>query len=274
MKKISKIMTMFVLTLVCLVSAISFVGCNNDPKIANIGLSKDIVTDYAINDKINLNEAKLVVTFDNDSQKNIAITSDMITGFDTATAGTKTLKIKYKNEEVSVKYNVYEKDFATVINKVSQNLYNENKYMVTEYRYNSSTTLWDADDYDIKNGNYFKSIPAETPSSYEIYDLVNMKCYSASDGSTKTVNYTLKQIYTYAYTFVDTDYTIVKISLAFDNNMYRLEYNFVDDTTSYQVTAIVSADCKVQEIIVMQGLNKVAKYDYVYTGVAEIVWPN
>ena len=76
------------------------------------------------------------------------------------------------------------------------------------------------------------------------------------------------------YVFVDTDYTIVKTSLSFDNNLYRLEYNFIDNNSAYQVTAIVSADYKVQEILVTQGLNKVAKLDYVYTGVAEIVWPN
>lgn len=273
MKK-SKIMTMLVLAFVCLVSVFSFTGCNNNLEIINIGLSKDIVTDYAINDKIDLNEAKLIITFEDNSQKSIAISSDMITGFDTTTAGTKTLKIKYKEEALTVKYNVYEKDFATVINKVSQTLYNENKYMVTESRFNSSTLVWNIYEYYIKNGNYFKSIPADSPSSYEIYDITNMKCYSASDGSTTTVEYTIKQIYSYAYVFVDTDYTIVKTSLSFDNNLYRLEYNFIDNNSAYQVTAIVSADNKVQEILVTQGLNKVAKLDYVYTDVAEIVWPN
>ena len=107
MKKITKILT-FAIAFVCL--SLCFAGCVFDgkPTLDSIAINGSIQTQYAKNEALNLNDAKLVLVYSDDSQKEIKILTSMVSGFDTTTAGNKTMTITYKGKTTTVNYVVSE----------------------------------------------------------------------------------------------------------------------------------------------------------------------
>lgn len=103
MRKLTKILS-FAIAFVCL--SLCFAGCGLDskPTLDSIGIKGTIQTQYTINEELNLNDAKLILTYSDDTQKELDITSNMITGFDTTTVGNKTLTITYKEKTTQINY--------------------------------------------------------------------------------------------------------------------------------------------------------------------------
>ena len=86
MKKTINIFAKLALAIICFAGVLLVAGCN-EKELVNIGLSANIKTQYLLNENIDLNGAKLVLTYSDDSQKELVISGDMITGFDTTTIG-------------------------------------------------------------------------------------------------------------------------------------------------------------------------------------------
>lgn len=107
MKKISKILLPLTLVLVAFVGLIGFTGCGSEgKKVVNIGLNKEIKTQYDVNEELNLEGLELIISFNNYTQENIKITNDMVTGFDTKTLGPKQMVIKYLDNSLTINYTV------------------------------------------------------------------------------------------------------------------------------------------------------------------------
>lgn len=268
MKKLTKIMTSIVLAFGLFACVFSFAGCQgNEKELINIGLSKEIKTEYAINEKIDLNDAKLVLTYNDDSQKEMTISNDMITGFDTTTVGEKTLTISYNAKEIKVAYKVYIKDFDTIMNNVSINFLNESKFYLKAQE--NVENEWRDSLYDyVKNGRYLKLINGEIEV---IYDLINHKSYyknevKDSDMKLTDISY---------YSIINQSSVLQKTSVDFVNNEYRLSYICQVGSSPVQANATISADLRVKEIFLV-NIDSVAKgkliFDYV--NVPEITVPN
>ena len=82
MKKAINVFAKLALAIICFAGVLLVAGCN-EKELVNIGLSANIKTQYLLNENIDLNGAKLVLTYSDDSQNELVISSDMITGFDT-----------------------------------------------------------------------------------------------------------------------------------------------------------------------------------------------
>ena len=79
-----------------------------EPQITSIEVKEGTLkTDYFVGEALSVENAKLVVTYENSTTKEVAITSEMVSGFSTATAGTnKELTITHESKTVKVKYNI------------------------------------------------------------------------------------------------------------------------------------------------------------------------
>lgn len=91
--------------------SLCFLGCNNNTnkttaEIIGIDLVGSIKTNYYVGDELNLNNAKLRVAYDNDTQNEINLLSTMIYNFNTNTLGNYTLKITYKGFSINKNYTV------------------------------------------------------------------------------------------------------------------------------------------------------------------------
>ena len=268
MNKLTKIMTSIVLAFGLFACVFSFAGCQgNEKELINIGLSKEIKTEYAINEKIDLNDAKLVLTYNDDSQKEITISYDMITGFDTTTVGEKTLTISYNEKEIKVAYKVYIKDFDTIMNNVSINFLNESKFYLKAQE--NVDNEWRDALYDyVKNGKYLKFINKENEV---IYDLINHKSYYNNE--VKDSDFKLTDIEWYST--INLSNVSQKTSVDFVNNEYKLSYICQVSSSPFQVNATISADLRVKEIFLVNiDIGARGKLIFDYVNVPEITVPN
>lgn len=74
--------------------------------VSKIELTKAIQTEYQINDDLNTNNAKILVTYSDNSTTQIDLDLDIISGFNTTSIGAKTLTITYEGTTINVNYNV------------------------------------------------------------------------------------------------------------------------------------------------------------------------
>ncbi len=74
--------------------------------ITSITLSTSIKTSYRLGEEIDLNDAKIVAHFNNDTTQEITILESMITDFDTTTTGSRNLKITYIGHIITKNYSV------------------------------------------------------------------------------------------------------------------------------------------------------------------------
>ncbi len=103
MKKLTKILSIAI-AFVCI--SLCFVGCSFDskPTLSRIDIKGSIQTEYALNEALDLNGAKLMLTYSDDSQKELELTQSMVTNFNTTTAGNKTMTISYKEKTLQIDY--------------------------------------------------------------------------------------------------------------------------------------------------------------------------
>lgn len=97
----------------------------------------------------------------------MAITNDMVTGFDTSTVGDKTLKIVYKNKEVKVNYSV---DYSS--SNVELMLEQVNN------KCNGETV--------VKNGNLYKAVISNMTYYFDLQNNVAIRVDDANNQETVT----------------------------------------------------------------------------------------
>ena len=86
----------------------------NPLEITDVKISSKPRTSYAIGEKLDLTGGKLLVTYNNGSKKNVDMTADMVSGFDSSAEGTCTLTVEY--EGFSEEYNVTVVKAAVLLN--------------------------------------------------------------------------------------------------------------------------------------------------------------
>ena len=69
-------------------------------------ISADHKTEYKVGDPLDVSNLKIEATMSDGSTKTVPVTSDMVGGFDTSTAGTKTLTITYEGKTTTYNINV------------------------------------------------------------------------------------------------------------------------------------------------------------------------
>lgn len=74
--------------------------------VEKIELLTDLKTNYFVGDSMESTEIKIKVTYENQTSEEITITKDMISGFDTSTAGNKKITVTYKEKSVEASYTV------------------------------------------------------------------------------------------------------------------------------------------------------------------------
>lgn len=86
-------------------------GDGNQPELENkivtkIELITDVKTNYFVGDSLDDSVIQIKVTYENQTSENITITKEMISGFDTSTAGDKEVTITYKEKTTTLAYTV------------------------------------------------------------------------------------------------------------------------------------------------------------------------
>lgn len=284
MKKITKIMLSLLLVVVAFAGVIGFSGCElgNKTAITNIGLTKEIQKEYFLNEKLELNDAKLIVTLADLTQKELIITNDMITGFDSSTSGEKTLVITFQGKQVEVQYSVRETEsFETIMGKAVSNLIDAEKFIADceSYIVSGDKAVY------TKNNGYlkveFEGAAFSEGSGDVIYDLVNGKQVDETGNVTYT-SLTQRQMYSYsiALLFASDGATLTEVETKFENGKYVVNYEFEKEmygvqgnpgstTVVYNLTATLSRDCKIESLI-GDGFIKIT---YEYDDVPTVDWP-
>lgn len=114
---------------VCMLSVFVFVGCGQ-PKVTSIALSKRIKIVYELGDEIDFGDAKLVVKFDNEEEKEVELSMDMISGFDTDTVGDKEMTISYEGKTLTVYYVVNEREWLSLLSNAFDKLLETKEWCV------------------------------------------------------------------------------------------------------------------------------------------------
>ena len=77
-----------------------------DLRATSLELTAPFKTTYYTGSVLNVDGGQFVATFENGTSETVTVTSDMITGFDTETAGEKTMTITYRELTIDVDYTV------------------------------------------------------------------------------------------------------------------------------------------------------------------------
>ena len=130
MKKFTKLMSL-VLAIFCI--SLCFAGCEigSSKTLESINVvSGTIKTTYNVGEQLDLNGAKLTLTYSDDSQAELNLVASMVSGFDSTTAGAKTLTITYKGKTATVNYTVTSNLLDVSFTGVYKSRYAENNMYV------------------------------------------------------------------------------------------------------------------------------------------------
>ena len=111
MKRINKVFLSLALVLVLALPMLAgcslsdLFGGNKDKEVETIEIVGTIKTQYLVNEEFDNNGAKLVVTYTDETTKELSLTKSM-TNFDSSTVGSKTLTITYNNKTTTASYRV------------------------------------------------------------------------------------------------------------------------------------------------------------------------
>ena len=152
MKKFTKVMSL-VLAIFCI--SLCFAGCeigaSKTLKSINVA-SGTIKTTYNVGEQLDLTGAKLALNYSDKSKSEIAIDLNMVTGFDSSTAGEKILTITYKEKTTTVNYTVnevniplsttgfYRSDELPTTDPLSAGM--QGQYINVAFDYNSTTDVY------------------------------------------------------------------------------------------------------------------------------------
>lgn len=152
MKKMTKILS-FMFAMLCI--SLCFVGCsfdNDNKEIVSIGLKNTLKTNYCINETLDLSNNKLVLTYSDDSQKELVINDEWITTpFDSTSVGSKQMVITYKEKQYTLNY-IIENAILLGGSKINLGeyytskleIYNSQTEQKSTTQYSQNTTIEDA----------------------------------------------------------------------------------------------------------------------------------
>lgn len=284
MKKFSKILLSLTLVLVAFVGILGFAGCGNEEKkVVNIGINKEIKTQYDVNEELNLDGLELILSFNDYSQANVKVSSDMITGFDTKTSGSKQMVIKYLDNSLTINYTVLAVADSTVtfdvaIAKAYDNLLNCKNVKIVVNRYlNTDSSTYNFCDELIRTNNLVKISNTAT-----YLNLDKRKYYQSGeeyDASTSNYKDYLNDYLLMTEKFYAKLIDIAKVNedtrtISIVNNKYVLNYS--SSTTSNNTVRVeISTEFKVTAIVfnyLSSESGEVYNITYEY-GVEELVYP-
>ncbi len=104
-----KIVTVVLLSvMIIILSVFVFSACNSEKTVASIRIVEgSFKENYALDEKLNLSKAKIVVTYTDGTSENKMVTQDMITGFDTSRTTTNAkFTVTYKGASANFYYKV------------------------------------------------------------------------------------------------------------------------------------------------------------------------
>ena len=262
MKRFSKALC---LALVVFSVVMMFGGCSNTTRLVNIDLSTPRKTYYKLNEALDLGTSKLVLTYSDDSQQTISITTSMISGFDSSTCGNKTMTITYKDKSKKVDYVVYTTDATTVKSAIRTKLIDTDKIslqVVKSMDDISSTFTY------VRNANIYKLVGVNGGTDEQYYDTVAHKEYKNNDdGEAEIVNFegTDEQIIDnyFIFSIWEAGCTIANQEVCVLGGEYVLTYSY--DTNlgiSHNVTITASMDFSIKTMKIVETLTEDESVDY------------
>lgn len=224
MKKIIKWIWIIILVVIgaCVGLAVHFNLFGTNATLTKIDLDKQIQTEYHLKDQINLNGAKIIATYSNKQTETIDITSDRISGFDTTTAGTRTLTITYKEKTKQVSYTVVKTQ--TTIQLLGN--------IVTEYKVGDSLSINNAKllvTYD-DNSTEVVNITSSMISGFNTTTAgTKNMAITTSQGKTLVVSYTVASVS--KIELIGTIKTEYKLNESLDTNNAKILVTYSNDET-------------------------------------------
>lgn len=92
-----------------LCATLTFAGCDlfgGSKEVLSIDLTQTFKTQYQLGENVDPTNGMIKITYDDDTQKDIAVTSSMISNFDNQTVGQRNMIITYKEATCTVSYTV------------------------------------------------------------------------------------------------------------------------------------------------------------------------
>lgn len=218
MKKIIKWIIILVVIGACVGLAVHFNLFGTNATLTKIDLDKQIQTEYHLKDQINLNGAKIIATYSNKQTETIDITSDMISGFNTTTAGTRTLTITYKEKTKQVLYTVVKTQ--TTIQLLGD--------IVTEYKVGDSLNI-----------NNAKLLVTYDDNSTEVVNITSsmISGFNTTTAGTKNMAITTSQGKTLVVS-----YTVASVSKIELIGTIKTEYQFNESLDTNNAKILVTYD--------------------------------
>lgn len=262
MKRFAKVLCF---ALVVFAGVMMFGGCSNGASLENIGLSEPIKTNYKLNETLDLGTSKLVLTYSDDSQQTISITTSMISGFDSSTCGRKTMTISYKGKSEKIDYVVYTTDAATVKSAIRTKLIDTDKILLQVVK--SMDDISATFTY-VRNANIYKLVGVNGGTDEQYYDTVAHKEYKNNDdGEAEIVDFegTDEQIIDnyFIFSIWEAGCTISNQEVKIANEEYVLTYSY--DTNlgiSHNVTITASMDFSIRTMKIVETLTEDESVDY------------
>lgn len=256
------------------------VGCTQeDSAIKNIDISGNFQTEYLVGDQLNLQGAKLVLTYKDGEQKTINITSSMIENFDTRTAGDKSLKVAFDGKTIDVDYKVVASDFEYIFSNIRTNFLATRYVEVINMRHDPDTQSWQNYDKYVRNNNLLY-VYDFTSNNYNLYNYDLQKVYDSSES--ETTNHgdisNLESDYSYACAFlVNTSLpgqNVYNKQVKIENHKYTLNYTMLNGENSISCKIVSTFDLKIESCDANQtSTGNLIKLNYNYTNVQTLSWP-
>ena len=267
MKKFAKVLC---LALVVFAGVMMFGGCSNGASLENIGLSAPIKTNYKLNEALDLGTSKLVLTYSDDSQQTISITTSMISGFDSSTCGRKTMTISYKGKSEKIDYVVYTTDATIVKSAIRTKLIGTDKILLqaTKAMDDASSTFT-----CVRNANIYKLVGINDADE-QYYDTKSHKEYKIYEdperGETGLVDFdgTDEQMIDGCFLFNGWSMgcTISNQKVQIANGEYVLTYNYTTSSgATHNVTINTSMDFSIRAMKIVETAISNADYKCIYT---------
>ena len=267
MKKFAKVLC---LALVVFAGVMMFGGCSNGASLENIGLSTPIKTNYKLNEALDLGTSKLVLTYSDDSQQTISITTSMISGFDSSTCGRKTMTISYKGKSEKIDYVVYTTDAITVKSAIRTKLIGTDKILLQ-----AAKTMDEASGTFtcIRNANIYKVVGINDADE-QYYDTKSHKEYKIYEdperGETGLVDFDGNDEQMIDAYFLFNGFsmgcTISNQKVQIANGEYVLTYNYTTSAgLTHNVTINASMDFSIRAMNIVETMTADADYKCIYT---------
>ncbi len=288
MKKTSKILVACMLLVGCFAGILTFSGCLGviNP-LLSISLTTPIKDHYKVGEEIDLNGATLRLTYEDGTQKSIAVDPEMISGFSTETAGTYTMKIVFNEKETTQEYVVY--DFQSVLDNAKSKMNSLSKYQATVVETTKRTGQADTVQNltYLADRNYFYTSAQSGAISYvDCVDATARREYNSVSGTTSIddTDVSLFKLRFYGIFFEQIG-TITSSNITYNasNETYELNYTvsytISEETSTLEMKLVVFEDYRIKTATRTDLSNDgsadrtISEYTYSYEGLPTVSWP-